>query len=161
MKLTTTLAALTLALLAACGGTDVKAEITAGYTEMGRSNYNGALTHFQKALEELEPGSESYVEAKMGEIETWVFLDADRAQAEFLTLAKAQPDKVGIKDYTTVGSKMTSAKQFTQAIKVLDEGTQRFDKDPKLVEFAAVIKREAEKAGDANAISALQSLGYL
>lgn len=158
----TRLGALTLALpltLVACGGgSETPSEMTdAGYAALGAGDHTAAVESFEGALASLEPGSPDYLRAKMGEIEALIHVDAARARDEFLSESEA----FGEAQYATVGSKMTSAKKFNEAIAVLDAGMKRFSESPKLKAMLDQVALEAQKSGNSDALDALKGLGYL
>lgn len=159
-RLLALLAALSLS-LAACSGSDPAQLTQEAYADLGRSDYSGALAKFQSALKELQPSDPKYVEAKLGEIEAWCYVDAPKAKDEFLAYAKAAPDKVTPGDYKKVASNLTSAHKFDPAIAVLTAGRERYPKDESVYKLGETIKAEASKAGDESALKALRGLGYL
>jgi hypothetical protein len=148
-------------LLAACGSKSAKELAEAGYKDIGRSDYQAALTKFQEALKQTDASSPDYVGMKFGEIEAWTGIDGDKAKTTFLELASAHGDKVTSKDYVSVASRLTSSKEFGPAVALLDAGLKRYPNDEKVKKLGDQIKIEAQKAGDKNALSALAGLGYL
>lgn len=159
-RLLTLLVALSLS-LAACGGSDPAQLTQDAYADLGRSDYSGALAKFQSALKELQPADPEYVEAKLGEIEAWCYVDGPKAKDEFLTYAKAAPDNVTPRDFKKVASNLTSAHKFEPAIAVLAAGLERYPKDESVRKLGETIKVEATKVGDEAALGALKGLGYL
>lgn len=156
------LAALSLALslsIASCGGgsEDPAAMTDEGYAALGAGDHRAAVESFEGALATLEPGSPDYMRAKMGEIEALIHVDAARAKTEFLE----QGESFSEAQYATVGSKMTSAKKFQEAIAVLDAGMKRFSESPKLKAMLDQVAVEAEKSGNSDALESLKGLGYL
>ena len=156
---------LTLPLLTGCGGDaggGSPSEMTdAGYASLGSSDFQGALTSFEGALANIEPGGEGFIRAAMGEVEALIHIDAGQARDKFLALAQSYPDAIESRQYKTVAGQMTSEKKFTEAIAVLDSGLQTYAEDPSLMALLERVKEEAEKAGDTGALSALEGLGYL
>jgi len=159
---------LTLPLLTACGGDgagggsgDPKGLTDAGYASLGTSDFDGALSDFQKALAALEPGAPGFVRAAMGEVDALIHIDPGQARDKFLELARSYPDAIGSREFSTVGGKLTSEGKYTEAIDVLDAGLKIFTEDPKLIAVLAKVREAAEKAGDTSALKSLEGLGYL
>ncbi|MCC7170705.1 MAG: hypothetical protein IT459_09670 [Planctomycetes bacterium] len=147
--------------LSACGSKSAKELADAGYQDLGRSDYQAALTKFQEALKQTDAASPDYVSFKFAEIEAWTGIDGEKAKAEFLDLAAKHRDAVTAKDYVKVANKLTGAKSFASAIALLDDGLKRYPDDANVKQLGHLIKAEAEKAGDKNALSSLAGLGYL
>ncbi|MCK6448411.1 MAG: hypothetical protein L6Q99_18635 [Planctomycetes bacterium] len=158
---TFTLSLLLVAGLAACSSKSTKELSDAGYQDLGRSDYQAALSKFQEALKSADPASAEYVSLKFAEIEAWTGIDGERAKTEFLALANAKGDKVTPKDYVTVANRLTGTKAFDAAIALLADGKKRYPTDEGVHKLGDRIKIEAEKAGDKGALSALAGLGYL
>ena len=146
-------------LAASCGGGGGSpAELTnRGYQTLNGGDPGGALTTFREALAGLEPSNPDYLRAKMGEVEALIQVNPEEARDVFLRLGSQVDDG----HYTTVASKMTSAKAYEPAITVLDVGVKRFGESPKLLEMLKRVREEAEKSGDEGALKALEGLGYL
>lgn len=156
------LGALCLALslsLAACGGGggDPTQLTNDGYQALNSGDHAAAVKSFEAALSGLEAGTPDFQRAKMGEIQALIHLDAGRARDQFLMHAEAFDAKA----YETVGSQLTTAKEFEEAIAVLDAGMKRFTENPKLQALIDEVKAAAEKSGDAGALDSLKGLGYL
>ncbi len=157
----TTLLALGLALpLAACGGGGSPADLTDdGYAALNSGDPSTARSKFEDALEGLAETDAGYMRAKMGHIEALVRTDPGAAQEEFLALASSTELKA--LEYRKIGSQLMNEKAFTEATAVLDAGYKKFPDDDK---FKAVIDQLAEAAaaaGDAEAMSGLEGLGYI
>jgi hypothetical protein len=148
-------------LLAACGSKSAKELADAGYKDLGRSDYQAALTKFQDALKQTDASSPEYIAMKFGEIEAWTGIDGDKAKSAFFELASAHGDKVTSKDYVSVANRLTSSKAFGPAIELLADGLKRYPTDEKVKKLGDLIKIEASKAGDDKALSALAGLGYI
>lgn len=158
---TFTLSLLLVAGLAACGSKSTKELSDAGYQDLGRSDYQAALTKFQEALKATDPASAEYVSLKFAEIEAWTGIDGERAKTEFLALANAKGDKVTPKDYVTVANRLTGKQSFASAIALLEDGLKRYPHDENVKKLGDRIKVEAQKANDKSALSALAGLGYI
>ena len=146
--------------LAACGGGgggDPTQLTNDGYQALNSGDHAAAVKSFEAALGGLEPGTPDFQRAKMGEIRALIHLDASRARDQFLDHAQAFDAKA----YETVGSQLTSAKKFEEAIAVLDAGIKRYSESPKLQALIDKVKSEAEKSGDTGALDSLKGLGYL
>ena len=154
------ISALCLSLLVACGGAsdpnqmtnDASAALTSG-------KYSEALQGFDAVLGQIDASHPSYMRAKMGSIEAQIHIEAGKAKTDFLAFAAANKGKVTEKDYRSVGSKMTGAGKYLEAIAVLDAGIQEFGKSDALMKTIEAVKKES--ANDAAAQSALAGLGYL
>ena len=157
---------LSLPLLVSCGNDggasgDTTALTDGGYASLNTGDYTGALGSFEKALAAIEPGQPGFDRAAMGEVEALIHVDATRAQEKFLQLATSFPDTIGARQYKTIGGKMTSEKKYVEAIAVLDAGLKAFGEDPDFPILIATVQEQASKAGDADAMKALEGLGYL
>lgn len=144
------------------GGAATPAEsIQAGSTALGKSDWKAALASFDAALAQLPSTDPSFKRAKMGQIEALIHVDAARAKTEFLTLAGGASSQVDSKDWRSVMSKLTGERAFSEAIGVLEAGLKQHPEDLDIKKMGEAIKVAAEKAGDSNALGALQGLGYL
>lgn len=159
----TTVLALVLTLFAVgCGGSDPKQSISEGQSALGSGNSKAALQHFEEALGKLKPGDPDFIEAKMGQIEALIAIDATKSKNEFVALAKGYPDAVGQKQFKYIGGQMANGKRFVEAIEVTDTGIKRFGAEATdLKDLMARIKKEAVAAGDKGATDKLKGLGYL
>jgi hypothetical protein len=155
--------ALALILFAAgCGDADPKSLISDGHASLGAGDANAALEHFQEALGKLGRNDADYLEAKLGEIEALIVLDAKQAKDEFLVLAKALPDQVGQAKYLDIGGKLANGKRFSEAIDLTHAGIERFGQDAtKLRDRIDYIKKASIAANDDDALKKLDGLGYL
>ena len=158
MRLLLTIA-LALPLLSSCSG-DAVALTDQGYAALNSGDAAGAASKFESALAKLKPGEEGYLRAKLGHVEALIETEPDRAKQEFLDLA-GSAGTLGAEHFRTVGAKMTKQKRYEQAVAVLDVGHKKFPDDKKLHEQIDVVRAEAEKAGDSEAMSALKGLGYI
>lgn len=157
---------LALPLLVSCGDSggasgDPTALTDGGYSSLNSGDYTGALGSFEQALAAIEPGAQGFTRAAMGEVEALIYVDATRAQEKFLQLATSFPDSIDARQYKTVGGKMTSEKKYVEAIAVLDAGLKAYGEDPDFPILIATVKEQASKAGDSDAMKALEGLGYL
>lgn len=156
----TTLSALCLTLIVACGGaTDPNEMNNEASSALSSGRYSEALTGFEAVLAKVDASHPAWMRAKMGSIEARIHIDPDQAQAEFLAFAAANEGQVGEKDYRSIGSKMTSAGKYLQAIAVVDAGIKKFGESEVLTKTMDAIKRESKN--DAAAQDALAGLGYL
>ena len=156
---------LALPLMVSCGGDgasgDPDALTDGGYDSLNTADYSGALSSFEQALAAIEPGQPGFTRAAMGEIEALIHVDAKRAEEKFLQLATSFPDSIGAQEYKNIGGKMTSEKKFLEAIAVLDAGLKAYTEDPDFPVLIATVQEQASKAGDGDAMKALEGLGYL
>lgn len=156
-------AALMLSLLgAACGGTSDPAKLTDnGYTLLGKSDWKGAQSEFDKALAGLKTTDAGYLRAKLGSVEALVHLDAAKAKDEFLATARGMSSQVKASDYIGIASRLAGEGKFMEGIEVLEAGLDAHPEEPKVRQVGEKIKELASKAGDSEAIAKLKSLGYL
>jgi hypothetical protein len=147
--------------LADCGSKSPKELADAGFQDLGRSDYQAALTNFQGALKETDAANPDYATFKLGEIQAWTGIDGEKAKTEFLALAEKHSDKVTSKDYVTIANRLTGAKQFAPAVALLADGLKRYPQDQNVKKLGDLIKVEATKAGDKNTLNSLAGLGYL
>jgi hypothetical protein len=149
---------LTLPLVSCGGGSKTPTELTNdGAAALGSGDYTGALSNYREALAGLTREDPDYLRAKMGEVEALIHVNAEEATTTFLGLGSLVDEN----HFATVASKMTSAGEYQEAIKVLDAGVQAYGESPKLVAMLQKVKEEAEDAGDEGALKALEGLGYL
>ena len=154
----TRLTALLCAGLMACGAPDATTLTNDSYTALAQGDYQTAFDGFEEVLARVDVPDSVRPRAKMGAIEALVHLDAVKARDAFLAYA-ASDTGIGEKEYRFVGSKLTSAKEFHEAIAVLDAGIQRFSKAEALTQTLKAIQLEA--ADDESVQHELASLGYL
>ncbi len=147
--------------LAACGGKSTKELSDDAFAAYGRSDYPTAQSLFQEALKSTDPSSADYLNLKLGEIQATAFIDGAKAQKDFLELAAAQKGKVGVQEYRTVATKLTSAHKIPEAIAVLEDGLKTFPKDDSIKKLGDAIKLEAQRLGDKASLGKLAGLGYL
>ena len=161
-RLAPLLAAVTL--LAACGGgsTDPAEATDAGYRALGTRDYASAQAEFQAALEAIgdDTAHPTYVKAKLGAIQAACKTDATRAQRELLELAAALPDDVTQRTYADIAGRLGDAGNFTEAVALLEAGKLRFPDSAALDGLGKKLVKQAEQAGDSDALSALSGLGY-
>ena len=150
--------------LTSCGGAADPASLTdSGAKALGSANYAEAAAEFDAALAAMagDTNHDQYLRAKWGIIEAGAHVAPDRAVTDFLSFAKANSATMSEKDYSKVGSWLTSAKKFTQAITVVDAGVQAYGESPTLISQLKDIEKKAKAAGDTDAAGALSGLGYL
>lgn len=145
-----------------CGGSaDAAGMISAAETDLNSGKYDDAVSGFEDALAALTTEDPEYVQAKMGHIKALIYGEPDRAQDEFLKLAEDLPEHVDIQKYKIVGTKMTEAKRFPQAIAVLHAGNEAFGNPESLIAAMKNVEIAAADAGDDGALSQLKGLGYV
>jgi len=157
---TSRISALCLTLLVACGGAgDPNQTTNEAYTSLSSGKYAEALAGFESVLDQVDASHPAYMRARMGAIEAQIHIDEEKAEAEFLAFAKDNAGQVTEKDYRTIGSKMTSAGKYVQAINVLAKGIEEYGETDALMKTIEAVKKESKN--DAAAQSALAGLGYL
>ncbi len=161
MRTPTLLSSVLLAILASCGGGSPETLIDDGVAALNKSDYQTAKKNLGNALETLEPSDPLFKKAKMKHVEAQVHLDAEAAKSEFLAFAEASPDAVAQEDYRAIGSKLTSAKKYKQAIQLLDAAVQKYGQDERLMKMLEAIEVAANAEGDEDALGALAGLGYI
>ena len=144
--------------LVACGSPDATTLTNDSYSALAQGEYQTAFEGFEDVLARADVPDNVRPRAQMGAIEALVHLDAEKARDEFLTYAQANAG-IGEKDYRVVGSKLTSARKFHEAIAVLDAGIQRYGQAEALTQTLKAIKLEA--ADDESVQHELASLGDL
>ncbi|MFT5287559.1 MAG: hypothetical protein ACI8TQ_003747 [Planctomycetota bacterium] len=163
MRIASLLIALAVSLTSCGGASDPAALTDLGAKALGSGDYAEAAAQFDAALSAIagDTSNDQYLRAKWGIIEAGAHVAPDRSVSDFLSLAKANSATMSEKDYSKVGSWLSSAKKFVQAITVLNEGVQAYGESPTLINQLKDIKKKAEAAGDADAAGALSGLGYL
>lgn len=145
-----------------CGGSaDAASMISAAENDLNSGKYDDAVSGFEDALAALTTEDPEYVQAKMGHIKALIYGEPDQAKDEFLKLANDLPEHVDIQKYKIIGTKMTEAKRFQQAIDVLDAGIKAFDEPESLMAAMKNVELAAADAGDSGALDALKGLGYV
>jgi hypothetical protein len=148
--------------LAGCGSSSPQDLIREGNQALGSGDSKGALEKFRDALAGLKDGDADYVQAKLGEIEAMIEIDAVKAKDEFLAFAGSHPEAVGEDKYLYIGGQMRSKHKFDPAIDLLDAGIKKYGAEAvKLKAAMQQIARDAKNAGDEGAQSKLKGLGYL
>ena len=147
-----------------CGGSADPAALTdSGAQSLGSGKYAEAAAQFDEALKGMagDTNNDQYLRAKWGIIEAGAHVSPDRAVTEFLTLVKANSATMSAKDYAKVGSWLTDAKNYVQAINVIDAGVKAYPETPSLIAQLKDIQKKVEASGDEDAANALGGLGYL
>jgi hypothetical protein len=151
-------------LLAACGGgsTDPAEATDLGYRALGTQDYASAKAQFDSALQTIgdDTSHPTYVKAKLGSIQAACRTDPARAEQELVDLAAALPDQVGERTYADIAGRLGDAGNFGEAVALLDAGKQRFPDSATLDGLGQKLRKQAEQAGDSNALDALSGLGY-
>jgi hypothetical protein len=152
-----------LALFAAgCGHPDPQSLISDGQTSLAEGDAAAALGHFQEAVRGLKPTDPEYVDAKLGEAEAFISLDANKARDEFLALAEARTDRVGQAVFIDFASKLATGRRFTEAVEIVHAGIVRFgEQATRLRNQMTFVRQEAQSANDEAAIAKLRELEYI
>jgi len=162
IQLTALLLALPLALAACSGPSDPKALIDEATQSLNSGDFKGAKGGFESALAALgdDKSDPSYMRAKMGWIEAEAHIDGESAKEAFLELAGTAEANFQPKDYIKVGSILSSAKNYTPAVYVVDAGVKAFPDDEKLQKVIEKLQADVAAADDPAATAALDGLGY-
>ncbi|MCE9594164.1 MAG: hypothetical protein K8S98_08220 [Planctomycetes bacterium] len=133
----------------------------AGAQALGRSDFPTAIENFHEAAEQSAPGSDEFVAFKISECEAWCGVNGEQTANDFLALANDYAAKVGQREYVSIISNLSKARQFDAAIKVLDSGRKRFPGNAKLDELGRLLAKAAADTGDDASIEELKKMGYL
>lgn len=174
MRLTSVLCTSLLLLAASCGGSDVSANaaLDSGYSALSAGDHAAALGHFEGALAGLQPADADFLGAKIGQMQSMAYIDPAKAKA--LLLAVPKDAGVTAKDYSSLVTDLGNAAQnmamnedkdgandtMSIAISILIEGQTAF---PEYDKWDALINKTGDRAtklGSADALSALEGLGY-
>lgn len=152
-----------LCLVAACSDPTPKELNDEAAKALNSGDYKGALASSEKAIKAVgsETADPQYLRAHLGAVEARCFLDAPRAGADFLELAKANPKTIGDREYSMVASRLAQAKRFDAAIDVLKAGKSAFPDSVALKQAVQTAGEMAAKANDTAALDALKGLGYI
>ncbi len=163
MRTPTLVLALTLALSACGGATDPASLNDAGAKALNSGDYVEAATQYDAALTAIgtDTSNAQYDRAMWGLIEAGAQVDAERSKDLFLDFAKANSAVMSAKDYGKVGSWLSDAGAYTQAVYVVDAGVKAYPETPALLTLMESIGVAAAKAGDPEAADAMSGLGYL
>lgn len=142
--------------LAACGDSDPK---EAGYKAIQSGEWAKAAASFDKALANLEPGSEERAELAVARCQALAHTAPEQAKTEFLALAGST--QLEPKDFTIVVTDLVSEKQFVPAIDILDVGIKSFPEHPKMTLLKDKVVEESKKSADPAALEKLKGMGYL
>jgi hypothetical protein len=148
-------------LLAACSGSDAQTLTSEGREAINRGDSKSALVKFEQALEGLDAKGSAYLSAALGRCEALARLDAKKASAEFLKLAKAETQRITSQDFHLIVGPMLTHGSRVEAVDVMHQGVQLYPDDPKMKEIRELVIEESTKAGDERAMKALEGLGYL
>lgn len=115
------LASLLLALACGCGDgkNPLDTELDLGYSCLSAGQNEEALAHFDSALHRLSPDSEWYLAAKLGQVESLIHIDAQRAGAALLSAPNDHG--IGPGDYLHVTSVLGEAAFVTARKGDLDD----------------------------------------
>ncbi|MFT5079589.1 MAG: hypothetical protein ACI84E_000230 [Planctomycetota bacterium] len=164
--LPTTLAALALALpIFSCAKVATPDDFNQqGEIALQELDYDAAKANFEGALAVLAQDSTSpdYLQAKLGLIESLVYLDPDSCAAEFTSLATELPGGgPPLKDYVYIAGLLANAGHLESGFAVADLGNQRFPDAPGLVKVFENIAEKAKNVGSSKLNEGLAGLGYL
>lgn len=148
-------------LCASCSQKNAQELADAGNLALGRSDWGTAIESFEAAAAAAEPGSDAFIACKLGECEAWCGVDGERAATAFLELASQQGERVGQREYVFLIGKLSAARSYGAATRVLDAGLKRFPTDAKLDELGKSLAQAAANAGNEAATKDLRGLGYI
>lgn len=133
------------------------------FDDLERGDYRAALGNFRRLLASIGPKDQRYLGVKLGEICAWAWVDEGgwRAIDEFIVMSKAAPNKVTQAAYRQVALALLASGNRMAAIAMLDAARQVFPDDLAVERLGYTIRSEAKRAGDAEALGALRSLGYI
>lgn len=153
--------ALSLALVAACGGgpVDPRVHTDAGETALAQKDYDAALEEFGAALDAIgdDASHALYEKARLGSIHALAHVNPEAAQEQFLALR--DQTQLDANDYSNVANELASAMAYPQAVTVTDAGIKAHPEHPGLAAVLDNLKAKAEE--DPSLKSALSGLGYL
>ena len=151
------------ALFASCGGgsTDPSELTNSGEKALGTGDSAAARADFEAALAAMgdDTSHAMYLRAKLGWIEATAAEDSAAAADALIALHAAQPGKVSDRDFNRIAGKMGS--DIGSAVKVLDVAKASYPDSEHLDKLGERLATEAKKAGDADALGALEGLGYV
>lgn len=152
-----------LVIAAACSKPDPKELTDAAYATLNRGDANAALATFEDALAHIG-GSHlhpEFIRASIGRCQALARLGDVRTKAELLDLAKKEPGKVTVQDFSIIASELVPKGQRGDALALLAEAQKLFPTaKAKLDSIAKVIRDAAKSAGDEETLKGLKGLGY-
>ncbi len=152
---------LVLILLAACSGSDPKSLTSDGYAALGRGDDAKALSKFESALNGLGTEHPQYRRAALGRCEALTKVDAARARAAFLDLAKVVPEQVNEDDYSLMCNALLQVDANLHAVEVMHAGRDRFKGSKKMEAILEAVLNAAKRARTPEALQRLTDLGYV
>ena len=85
----------------------------------------------------------------------------EKRQQEFQELARAMPDQISERHYSTIAGRLGDAGNFGEAVALLEAGKETYPESGLLDSLGKKLAEQAQKAGDSDALSALAGLGYV
>jgi len=146
--------------LAACGSEDPKTLTAEGTKALNSGDAKGAVSSFDRALARMDAGDPDFLRASIGRCLALARIEPDRAQADFLELAKAQPARVNEPEYVAVASELAERGSIGPATAVAEAGMKRYPESPAMIALRDTIGDAAKKAGDPESLKKLKGLGY-
>lgn len=159
MKPTSVLLALSLSLLAACGGAASESADPAQLLQQGK--IDEAVEIIEARLADVERGTAAEKDLVLDYSEGLSHSDAARARKVFMDFAEANEALVEPRDYKMVVSHLRTQKAFLDAIEVMHAGKTRWPEDTDMVTLVEMLKADVEKANDPAAKSKMEGLGYM
>jgi len=152
--------ALVLALLPACGGADPKALTDAGAARLNTGDASGAVAKLDLALTRMAPGDPDFLRASLLLCQALAQTSPERAQEQFLLLARAQVDVVKEADYALVADEMLRAGAIEPAAAIAEAGLKRFADSTAMKALRDRVGDAALRSGDRRSLENLRGLGY-
>ena len=143
-----------------CGSGDPQSLTDAGTAALNSGDAKGAITSFDRALEQMTSADPNFLRASIGRCQALARADPGRAQADFLELARAQPARVGEPEFVAVASELAARGSIGQATAIAEEGMKRFPDSPAMSALRDTIGDAAKKANDPASLKKLKGLGY-
>ena len=159
MRLSTALLPLTLAVLAACGGsTDAESD---PFKLMQAGNYEAAITAAESQLATVEKGTPEHKDLVVKNASALSNDSAEKAKAAFLGFAAEFGNAVEPTDIKFVVAQLRKHKKLSDAIDVMDAGKKRWPGDKTMDDVVDALKQDIATSGDDAAAQKMKGLGYV
>lgn len=114
------LAAATCAVMAC--SMDPAAELEAGFRALDGGLPALAREHFEQVLARLPGNDHRHLQARLGTLAADCSEKFGEPQDEFLLLAKAEPERIGVREFLEMTGWLVSSRRYKEALAVLDAG---------------------------------------
>ena len=151
---------LVLCFLAACGGDDPRALTAAGTKSLNSGDPKGAIASFDRALAHMDSSDPDFLRASIGRCQALARTEPERAQADFLALARSQPARVKEPEFVAVAMDLAKHNAIGPATAIAEEGMKRFTDSPDMIALRDKIGDAAKAAGDPESLKKMKGLGY-